>query len=51
MNRLLVWGTGGLAEKFIENGYNGEIIGFIETNKSKNVFMDKPVYGSREITE
>lgn len=51
MNRLLVWGTGGLAEKFIENGYNGEIIGFIETNKSKNVFMDKPVYGSWELPE
>ena len=49
MNKLLIWGTGVYARRFIENKYNGEIIGFIETNKSSNTYMDKPVYDSREI--
>ena len=47
--KLLVWGTGGIAKQFIENGYAGEIIGFIETKKSKNSFMDKIVYQSDEL--
>ena len=33
MCNLLVWGTGNLAKRFIDNQYDGEIIGFIETNK------------------
>lgn len=49
MVKILVWGTGTFAKIFIDNKYNGEIIGFIETNKAKNTFMDKPVYGSEEI--
>lgn len=49
MRQLLIWGTGNLAKKFIENKYNGEIAGFIETNKTKSVFMGKPVYSSSEI--
>lgn len=51
MNRLLIWGTGNFAKKFINNEYSGEIIGFIETNKSRDTFMDKRVYGSNEIPE
>lgn len=49
MKKLLIWGTGNLAEKFLKNKYNGDIIGFIETNKSMTSYMDKPVYDSREI--
>lgn len=49
MKKLLIWGTGKLAETFINNRYNGEIIGFIETNKVKDTYMDKPVYDSRKI--
>ena len=37
MNRLLIWGTGNFAKQFIENEYTGEIIGFIETDKKKDV--------------
>lgn len=44
MGKLLIWGTGNLAKKFIDNGYNGEIIGFIETNKSSDTYMGKPIY-------
>lgn len=49
MSRLLIWGTGGIAQKFIENGFTGIIIGFIETRKSKEEFMDKPVYQSDQL--
>lgn len=49
MKKLLIWGTGNLANNFISNKYNGEIIGFIETNKSKNSYMGKPVFDSKEI--
>ena len=49
MKKILLWGTGKLAKKFIDNQYNGEIIGFIETNKTRNIFMQMPVYESHEI--
>ena len=51
MKRLLIWGTGDTARQFIDNEYNGEIIGFIETDKSCSTFMDKPVYGGHEIPD
>ncbi len=47
--KILIWGTGKFAKRFLKNRYNGEIIGFIETNKSIDSYMDKPVYDSREI--
>jgi hypothetical protein len=49
MYKLLIWGTGILAKRFVENKYNGEIIGFIETNKSKDSYMNKLVYDRSEI--
>ena len=51
MKKILIWGTGNLARKFIENKYAGEMIGFIETTKTKDTFMQKPVYSSDEIPE
>ena len=51
MKKILIWGTGKLAKKFIENGYTGEVIGFIETNKTSDTFMQKPIYGSDEIPD
>lgn len=49
MRNLLIWGTGNLAEKFIKNKYNGEIIGFVETNKINDTYMDKFVYDSQKL--
>ncbi|MDE7324008.1 MAG: DUF268 domain-containing protein [Lachnospiraceae bacterium] len=51
MRKLLVWGIGNYARRFIENQCNEEIIGFIETNKSTDTYMGKPVYDSREIPD
>ena len=49
MKKILVWGTGKIARKFVENQCNAEIIGFIETKKSKDTYGGKPVYDSRQI--
>ena len=46
MKKLLIWGTGKCAKRLIENGCNGEIIGFIETHKTIESYMGKPVYDS-----
>lgn len=49
MEKILIWGTGNLARQFVENKCGGEIIGFVETKKSRNSFMQKPVYEIRKI--
>lgn len=51
MKKILIWGIGNLARCFIENKHGGEIVGFIETNKSQDSFMHKPVYDSRKIPQ
>jgi len=40
MKRILVWGTGKIASKFIENQCNAEIIGFIKINRLKETYAD-----------
>ena len=49
MKKILIWGIGKLAQQFVNNGYCGEIIGFIETRKTVECFMQKKVYGYTEI--
>lgn len=51
MKKILVWGTGNIADRFIQNECGGEIIGFIETHKSRETYMQKPVYDSSGIPE
>lgn len=46
---ILIWGTGIVAEKFIKNGINGNVLGFIQTNKSASEFKGMPVYGIDEL--
>lgn len=49
MKKILIWGTGEIANRFLENGYCGELLGFIETCKTRNFYMDRPVYDSTAI--
>ena len=49
MNKLLIWGTGAIAEQVLHNSLNGEIIGFIETNKTIDFYKNRPVYSIDEI--
>lgn len=51
MKKILIWGTGNIARQVIENGIHGEIIGFIDTNKSVETFKGKSVYNIGEIPE
>lgn len=49
MNKLLVWGTGAISDQVIKNGLNGNIIGFIETNKRAETYCNKKVFSVEEI--
>jgi hypothetical protein len=51
MKKILIWGTGNIAEQFIQNECGGEIVGFIETHKSRETYMQKPVYDSSGIPD
>lgn len=33
--KLLILGTGDIAKRMLENGLNGELIGFVETKKER----------------
>lgn len=48
MNKLLIWGTGGIALEVYKNGLNGCVQGFIETKKRRNFFQKIKVYGLDE---
>lgn len=44
MKRVLIWGTGQVAKRVLQNGINAEIVGFVETKRSVTQFCDKNVY-------
>lgn len=51
MKRLLIWGTGGQAEKFMQQlpADAGEIVAFVDSNPARHgVFHSKPVIGPEE---
>lgn len=49
MKRILIWGTGKIAEQVMRRHMKAEVIGFIETVKHKERYKDKPVYGYKNI--
>lgn len=49
MSRVLIWGTGMIAQQVLHNEIGSEVIGFIETKKSADSFVGKPVYGIDEL--
>ena len=49
MKKILIWGTGNIARQVLDNQISGEIIGFIETHKSAEVFRGRRVYTLDEI--
>ena len=47
---ILIWGTGNLAEKLLQNGLKEQnIIGFIETIRTKETYRNKKVFELYEI--
>ena len=51
MMKILVWGTGYYAREIMEERINGDVIGFIETNVTKESFYGKPVFSIDEIPD
>lgn len=49
--KILIWGTGEIATRVLNNGLNGEVIGFLETVKSRNVYMGYPVYDINKFSD
>ena len=48
--KVYIWGTGRVAKEYLEMGEieQGDILGFIETRKSKDTFYDKKVFSPSE---
>lgn len=42
--QILIWGTGNIAKEMIERGLEANIVGFIQTNRTSNIFMEKQIY-------
>lgn len=51
MLKILIWGTGKIAKRMLENGINGEIIGFIVTHKTVDMYQDKRVYSINDMPD
>lgn len=49
MKKVLIWGTGKMAQELMNCGINAEIIGFIQTSKSVDTFMRYPVFSVADI--
>ena len=51
--KVYIWGTGTIASEYLkmEEIERDNILGFIETERSKSVFMDKKVYEPSEIAK
>lgn len=49
MEKILIWGTGTIAKQVMLNEIHGELIGFIETNKTGETYRNKRVYNPDEI--
>lgn len=49
MKSIIVWGTGVVASSFLKEVINGEVIGYIESNKSKEIFQNRKVYSPEDI--
>lgn len=49
MIKILVWGTGRIATEVIENGLGASVEGFIDSNKTKETFAGRIVYGLDDV--
>lgn len=51
MDKILIWGTGKVAKELLENGVQGEIIGFIESRKRQDYYMNKQIFDVDKLPE
>lgn len=51
MKNILIWGTGNNTTHLLKNGVSGNLVGFIESKKTKEIFHGLPVYSASEISD
>lgn len=51
MYKVLLWGTGKISAQCERNGINAEIIGYVETQKTREWYREKKVFSATEIGE
>lgn len=49
MGKVLIWGTGNMAKELMGHGINAEILGFIQTKKTEECFMNYPIFSCSSI--
>lgn len=49
--KIIIWGTGNSSYELCQNGICGEIIGFVESNKSKEEYLGYKVYAAEEMPD
>lgn len=49
--KILIWGAGNFAQEILNNGIEAEIIGFVETEKTKEEYQGHKVYSAYSIPE
>lgn len=49
MKKILIWGTGNIAKQVLLNGIEGNVVGFLETNKHVEIYQGKRVYSIDEL--
>ena len=50
--KILIWGTGHWSESFLAmSGIEEQVVGYVESQKSKEIYRGKTVYASNEVKE
>lgn len=49
--KIIIWGTGKIAAQVWRNGVEGELLGFLETVKKRDTYMNYPVFDIAELPE
>lgn len=49
MKKILIWGTGKIADELLCNGIEGELTGFLETVRGKELYQGKKVFSVEEM--
>lgn len=49
--RILIWGTGRITENIIDSLKGDQVVGYVETQRSKEIYRGKPVYNATDIPD
>lgn len=49
--RILIWGTGRITENIIDSLKEDQVVGYVESQRSKEIYRGKPVYNATDIPD